>query len=138
MQAGHFEIIPRAYFQSDADVIRLYHEYCSENELKAASRNVFMDEFKSNNFSTFKPRKDQCDDCTQHAEGNLSEEHLYVIHIHDKDGKVIEQKILTKGHTQMKVDSVHSRIKTAIGQRPIYCPADYVRLMEEARKNPKS
>ena len=71
-------------FQSDADVIRLYHEYCSENELKAASRNVFMDEFKSNNFSTFKPRKDQCDDCTQHAEGNLSEEQ-YVIHIRDKD-----------------------------------------------------
>ena len=54
-----------------------------------------------------------------------------------KNGKVIEQKILTKGHTQMKVDSVHSRIKIAIGQRPIYCPADYVRIMEEARKNPK-
>ena len=44
-----------------------------------------MDEFKSNNFSTFKPRKGHCDDFTQHAEGNLSEEHLYVIHIHDKD-----------------------------------------------------
>ena len=51
-----------------------------------------------------------------------------------QNGKVIEQKILTKGHTQMNVDSVHSRIKTVIGQTPIYCPADYVRVMEEARK----
>ena len=51
-------------FQSDADVIRLYHEYSSENELKAAFRNVCMDEFKSNNFSTFNPRNDQCDDFT--------------------------------------------------------------------------
>ena len=37
----------------------------------------------------------------------------------------------------MRVDSVHSRIKTAIGQKPVYRPADYVRMMEEARKSSK-
>ena len=50
----------------------------------------------------------------------------------------MEQKILTKGHTQMRVDSVHSHIKTAIGQISVYVQADYVRMMEEARKTPKS
>ncbi|KAK3756831.1 hypothetical protein RRG08_048877 [Elysia crispata] len=38
----------------------------------------------------------------------------------------------------MRVDSVHSHIKTAIGQISVYFQADYVRMMEEARKTPKS
>ncbi|GFR68273.1 hypothetical protein ElyMa_003728100 [Elysia marginata] len=51
--------------------------------------------------------------------------------------KVFEQKILTKGHTQMRVDSVPTCIKTAIGQNSVYNPADYVCMMEEARNQPK-
>ena len=52
-----------------------------------------------------------------------------------KHNKTVEQKILVRGHTQMEVDSVHSRIEVKIKQRQaIYCPADYVAIMESARK----
>lgn len=48
----------------------------------------------------------------------------------------ITQKILEKGHTQMSCDSVHSVIERKIKNRIISVPADYVNIMEIARKNP--
>ena len=54
-----------------------------------------------------------------------------------KLGIVIEQKILTKGHTQMEVDSVHSVIERALTRVSISVPMDYVKIIETARKTPK-
>lgn len=48
----------------------------------------------------------------------------------------IIQKILEKGHTQMNCDSVHSVIERKIRNRIISVPADYVNIIETARKNP--
>lgn len=48
----------------------------------------------------------------------------------------IIQKILEKGHTQMCCDSVHSVIERKIKNRIISVPADYVNIIETARKNP--
>nr|CAI5849145.1 unnamed protein product [Callosobruchus analis] len=48
----------------------------------------------------------------------------------------IIQKILEKGHTQMSCDSVHSVIERKIKNRIISVPADYVNIIETARKNP--
>ncbi|GFR65158.1 hypothetical protein ElyMa_000198300 [Elysia marginata] len=52
-------------------------------------------------------------------------------------GKVVEQKILEKGHTQMEADSVHSVIERKLKNKKIYLPSDYVRVIEETRMNPR-
>lgn len=46
----------------------------------------------------------------------------------------IFQKYLTKRHTQMECDSVHSTIESALKNRDIYLPSDYHRISQEARK----
>ena len=51
-------------------------------------------------------------------------------------GITILLKYLEKGHTQMEVDSVHSVIERAQHKRDLQVPADYCKLVEEARKNP--
>lgn len=48
----------------------------------------------------------------------------------------IIQNILEKGQTQMCCDSVHSVIERKIKNRIISVPADYVNIIETARKNP--
>lgn len=246
-------------FGTTENLFRVYKEYCTTNQLESAGKTTFKHEIDKQNYAIFKPRKDQCDDCTEYAVGNRTEEE-HGLHILDKntsrnemeadvrrakelngslkvitmdlqrvllcpslnvsalyyrtklcvhnfsifdcvsadarcyvwheaeaglsanefatclhnyltddlnwekciiwsDGctyqnrnvvmskaltnvaqrceKTIEQKILTKGHTQMRVDSIHSTIETAIGNKPIMCPADYIRIMEDARRTPK-
>ena len=53
--------------------------------------------------------------------------------------KTVTQKILERGHTQMEVDSVHATIERKLQHRhvDIYCPADYVSYIKEARKVPE-
>lgn len=46
----------------------------------------------------------------------------------------IIQKYLTKGHSQMECDSVHSTIENALKNRDIYLPSYYHRISQEARK----
>lgn len=52
-------------------------------------------------------------------------------------GITIYQKYLTKGHTQMEADSVHSTIERKIKNKPIHLPSDYTRLTSEARHDPE-
>lgn len=58
-----------------------------------------------------------------------------------ESGKIIEQKFLEKGHTQMECDSVHATIERALKKngRPcdIYSPIDYARIISNARKSGK-
>ena len=52
--------------------------------------------------------------------------------------KVVYQKYLCKGHTQMQVDSCHALIERTIKNKNIYSPACYVPLIEKAKlKAPK-
>lgn len=53
-----------------------------------------------------------------------------------KNKKIIEQKYLVKGHTQMECDSVHSLIERQLNKREIYLPGEYVSITKHARKNP--
>lgn len=48
----------------------------------------------------------------------------------------IEQKYLTKGHTQMECDSVHSTIENKLRNTDIYLPSDYMRITKSARTKP--
>lgn len=50
--------------------------------------------------------------------------------------KIVTQKILEKGHTQMEVDSAHSTFERHLEKRQIYFPADYVSLVKETRQKP--
>ncbi|CAH1106899.1 unnamed protein product [Psylliodes chrysocephalus] len=49
----------------------------------------------------------------------------------------ITQKYLTKGHTQMECDSVHSCIERKLRNRVIELPSDYVKASMEARIKPE-
>ena len=49
------------------------------------------------------------------------------------EGVTIVQKYLERGHTQMECDSAHSVIERRKKSRSIYTPAQYARLIEEAR-----
>lgn len=59
---------------------------------------------------------------------------------------IIEQKYLTKGHTMMECDSVHSTIDTMLNPkrgtknkktvREVYLPSQYSQLTQQARKKP--
>ncbi|CAG5055761.1 unnamed protein product [Parnassius apollo] len=48
----------------------------------------------------------------------------------------IKQKYLEVGHTQMKVDAMHSLIERRMRNRIINVPADYVQIIESTRNNP--
>ena len=55
--------------------------------------------------------------------------------------KTVTQKIFERGHTQIEVDSVHATIERKLQPHhrhvDIYCPADYVSYIKEARKEPE-
>lgn len=53
-----------------------------------------------------------------------------------KEGKIIEQKYLTKGHTQMVCDTVHSLIERKLRKREIYLPGEFISITKQARQHP--
>lgn len=53
-----------------------------------------------------------------------------------KKNKVVIQKYLEKGHTQMECDSVHNVIERRLRDQDVYLPAEYVNLMKRARVKP--
>jgi len=48
-------------------------------------------------------------------------------------GITITQKYLTKGHTQMECDSVHSTLEQLVRNKPVYSPYSYVDALKSAR-----
>ena len=56
-----------------------------------------------------------------------------LLHFSEGERKTITQKFLTKGHTQMEVDSAHSLVERKIKGKEIYTPAGYISAIKEAR-----
>lgn len=54
-----------------------------------------------------------------------------------KYNKIIEQKWLEKGHTQMECDSAHAKIEKKLKDCSIFVPYDYVNVTASARKTVK-
>lgn len=54
-----------------------------------------------------------------------------------ENDKVIEQKYLEKGHTQMECDSAHAKIEKKLKNKSIYLPIDYINVTKESRKTVK-
>lgn len=50
-----------------------------------------------------------------------------------KEKKIVEQKFLVKGHTQMEVDTIHALIERNAKGKNIDVPSDYIRITEQAR-----
>lgn len=69
----------------------------------------------------------------QNRNSTLSKAFTYLAQVHKK---TITHKFLEKGHTQMEVDSVHHTIEVKLKNKQVYCPADYVRYIKEARQRP--
>lgn len=54
-----------------------------------------------------------------------------------KHNKIIEQKWLEKGHTQLECDSAHAKIENKLEKCSIFVPYDYVNVTKSARKTVK-
>lgn len=52
----------------------------------------------------------------------------------NENNKIIEQKFLEKGHTQMQCDTAHAKIEIKLKNQCIYLPYDYVKITKDARK----
>lgn len=67
----------KEYFQTEhrsySDIYIDYVDFCKEDNIKSVSKSIFTKMIKKLNYSIFKPRKDQCDDCVAYKVGNLSE-----------------------------------------------------------------
>lgn len=50
------------------------------------------------------------------------------------NNKIIEQKWLEKGHTQMECDSAHAKIEKKLKKKSIFVPQDYIDITAKARK----
>lgn len=48
--------------------------------------------------------------------------------------KIVGQKFLEKGHTQMECDSAHANIEKKLNKESIFVPSDYVTVSSEGRK----
>ena len=57
-----------------------------------------------------------------------------LLHFSNLSGKVLLQKVLEKGHTQMECDSVHAACERALRDRKIYVPVNYVDYIKGAKK----
>lgn len=58
-----------------------------------------------------------------------------LLHTAVKSNVKITQKFLVKGHTQMKVDSVHSAIEKQLRASTIYSPVGYIEHFKRARSD---
>ncbi|KAK7101154.1 hypothetical protein V1264_023990 [Littorina saxatilis] len=58
-----------------------------------------------------------------------------LLHFAVRQGKVVIQKFLEKGHTWMEVDSVNSAIENKLRRRQIFWPAEYVEVITSARES---
>lgn len=74
------------------------------------------------------------DDCTNQNRCETVANALLYFSIKNK--VTVYQKYLEVGHTQMEVDSVHSTIERKIERHEHYVPADYIRDIRKARREP--
>ncbi|KAF6205401.1 hypothetical protein GE061_019573 [Apolygus lucorum] len=78
-------------FQAKTEVYELYQADCAEKSLPAASLKSFYCVFDEMKLALFRPRKDQCDTCVGHMEGNVTEED-YETHQKQKEQARLEKE----------------------------------------------
>ena len=72
--------------------------------------------------------------CYQNRNSQLASAILYFLRSNKKPHlEEVHQKFLTKGHTQMEVDSMHAAIETASAKIELSTPPEWVTIMKSAR-----
>lgn len=71
-------------YRSVSDVFKAYKQYCSATNNSAVSRYTFDKVFSNHNLALFTLKKDMCDICVGHEEGNI-DEHAYQEHLIKKN-----------------------------------------------------
>lgn len=74
------------------------------------------------------------DGCASQNRNSILSNALF--HFASVNNVTILQKYLTKGHTQMEVDSMHSSIERVLRRTKIHLPADYIEVCKSARRRP--
>lgn len=74
------------------------------------------------------------DGCSSQNRNSILSNALF--HLASVNNVSILQKYLTKGHTQMEVDSMHSSIERVLKRTKIHLPADYIEVCKSARRSP--
>lgn len=99
---------------SKYEVYRAYQEYCIENGGKPFKYKRFRDIMDEMKIQIFKPRKDQCDTCVAHKNGNISDE-IYNRHLGNKINAQAEK-------TKDKDDPNTKNVFTMDLQAVLVCP----------------
>ncbi|GLV37529.1 hypothetical protein CBL_20341 [Carabus blaptoides fortunei] len=98
----------------------MYKIFTEEVGGSCASRDVFISEMQAMNIAMFQPRKDQCDLCFSHKQGNI-ETCDYETHIMDKDSVRVEKELDKENAIKVKVTVFTMDVQAA--QLVPYLPA---------------
>lgn len=90
MQVIKFKTLYKQIFLTHSDLFKEYKAYCLQNHLQAGGRDLFSRLFSEKNLSIFSPRKDQCNLCCAHKEGNISDSE-YLDHVAKKNATQLEK-----------------------------------------------
>ena len=120
------------YRLSDHHVVNYFwHE--AEGGLSANAFASCLENYLESNMGDHKEVTIYSDGCTYQNRNALLSNMLLNVAV-TKD-ITITHKYLEPGHTQMECDSVHSTIEQKLRKKSMYCPANYVQAIKEARRN---
>ncbi|KAH9632624.1 hypothetical protein HF086_004742 [Spodoptera exigua] len=71
-------------FESFTHMHSVYSSWCQDSNVDSVKRKKIQEILKEAKISIFKPRKDQCDICVAHKQGNIPDD-VYQLHIIKKD-----------------------------------------------------
>lgn len=84
----------------------VYVFWCRTNNVNAVRRKKFQEVLKEKKISIFKPRKDQCDICVGHNQGNVPDEN-YQLHIAKKNkARAAKQEAISQMSNEVIVVSM--------------------------------
>ncbi|CAL8094746.1 unnamed protein product [Orchesella dallaii] len=112
--------------------VRCYWWNETQGDLVASVFATALIQYLEEHFSDNLPVIIWSDGCTSQNRNKILSNGL--LNLAQRSKKIIIQKYLEKGHTQMEVDSVHSVIERALKGKPIYHPMDYVEITRKARR----
>lgn len=96
-RASNKKTFVESTFYSFRHMHRIYSEWCRDNHKRAVGRKKFNNVLQSNNIAIHKPRKDQCDTCFGHTQGNISDEE-YELHREKKSQARAKKKFFEDNH----------------------------------------
>lgn len=86
-------------YRSVSDVFKAYQQHCNEISTPAVSRYTFDKSFDKHNLALYTLKKDMCDICVGHREGNI-DDHAYQEHLIKKN-RAREEKERDKGEAAL-------------------------------------